>query len=245
MTEGSDQSTPGAGWYPDPVIPGLLRFWDGNQWTEHTMTPGLTRRWVITSGASLWTDKALVLPTGLAASVALTLCLIDLTTQRPVSGLGLLLVPAILLLVVGQVWAVLLQTARTPKSQGSWRTRMQRSGSGSGTLLGQMFGGLPKRARTGITVAFIAGILLAATAFPSISNGSPAPSTPTCPWPLTNHGVITCVSYTTYLQAGAGLQRFTAGILMAFFVTHFGVVLSEVLRRQRGSEGPTGWSQVQ
>ena len=28
--------TPGAGWFPDPQSPGLLRWWDGQQWTEHT-----------------------------------------------------------------------------------------------------------------------------------------------------------------------------------------------------------------
>ncbi len=28
-------STP-AGWYPDTNQPGTLRYWDGNQWTEHT-----------------------------------------------------------------------------------------------------------------------------------------------------------------------------------------------------------------
>jgi hypothetical protein len=25
-----------AGWYPDPTAPGTQRYWDGNQWTQHT-----------------------------------------------------------------------------------------------------------------------------------------------------------------------------------------------------------------
>lgn len=28
-------TTPPANWYPDPQVPGQMRYWDGAQWTEH------------------------------------------------------------------------------------------------------------------------------------------------------------------------------------------------------------------
>jgi hypothetical protein len=34
----SPTNTP-ANWYPDPQVPRQVRYWDGNQWTEHT-APG-------------------------------------------------------------------------------------------------------------------------------------------------------------------------------------------------------------
>ncbi|WP_237163079.1 DUF2510 domain-containing protein [Mycolicibacterium mucogenicum] len=38
------QSAPPAGWHPDPHSPGILRYWDGWQWTEHrsAVTPQAT-----------------------------------------------------------------------------------------------------------------------------------------------------------------------------------------------------------
>jgi hypothetical protein len=48
--------------------------------------------------------------------------------------------------------------------------------------------------------------------------GGPGRPSQNCPWPLTNHGVSTCVDHSTYLAAGAGVQRFTTGIALLFFV---------------------------
>ena len=195
-----------------------------------------TAAWPISSRASLRIDRLLVVPTGLAALIAFGLIIIDLTTQRPVAGLDLLLVPGIPLLAIGQVWLIVVQQARLPKQTGSWRTRAQASASTLGGQLERFFGGLPRPMRTGVFAAFFIGWLAGVTAFPSISNGGPSPATPTCPWPLSDHGVTTCVSHATYLHAEAGLQRFAAGILMGFFVVHFGVELSEVRRRSGGTD---------
>ncbi|MET0757080.1 MAG: DUF2510 domain-containing protein [Mycobacterium sp.] len=29
-------SSPAPGWYPDPQVAGMVRYWDGGQWTSHT-----------------------------------------------------------------------------------------------------------------------------------------------------------------------------------------------------------------
>ena len=34
--EKTPEGTTPAGWYQDPSVPGVVRFFDGNQWTEHT-----------------------------------------------------------------------------------------------------------------------------------------------------------------------------------------------------------------
>jgi hypothetical protein len=198
-----------------------------------------TAAWSISSRASLQIDKLLAPLSGLAALTAFVLVAIDLTTQRPVTGLDLLLVPGVPILGVGQVWVIVVQNARFPRATGSWRERVRASAS-SESGMARLFGGLPTTLRTGVFAGFFIGWLAAMTAFPSLSNGGPASATPTCPWPLSNHGVITkCVSHVAYLQAEAALQRLVAGVLMGFFVFHFGAVLSEVLRRSGGTDSLT------
>ena len=32
----TEQPRPPAGWYPDPVLPGQERYWDGSAWTPRT-----------------------------------------------------------------------------------------------------------------------------------------------------------------------------------------------------------------
>jgi hypothetical protein len=61
----------------------------------------------------------------------------------------------------------------------------------------------------------VQGVLAARQWF---GRGGPGRPRPNCPWPLTNHGVSTCVDRSTYLAAGAGVQRFTAGVALLFFV---------------------------
>jgi hypothetical protein len=98
------------------------------------------------------------------------------------------------------------------------------------------FPGLPKQAAYGLFGVVFLGWLAAVTAFPALSAGSPMTGLPApgCPWALEDHGTITCVSHAAYQRAGAAGERFAAGVIMGFFVVHFGVMASEIVRR-RGS----------
>jgi hypothetical protein len=61
--------------------------------------------------------------------------------------------------------------------------------------------------------------------------GGPGRPSQNCPWPITDHGSTTCVAHSTYLAAGAGVQRFTAGVaLLFFFVILLGTLSQARLR---------------
>ena len=60
---------------------------------------------------------------------------------------------------------------------------------------------------------------------PFWNEGNPAPPTSVCPWPLDNHGSISCVSHSVYVAAGTGLQRFAAGIILGFFAFQLAVLI--------------------
>jgi hypothetical protein len=102
-----------------------------------------------------------------------------------------------------------------------------------------LFPDLPKAVGYGLTGVFVAAWLAAMTA--PMNYGRPVAGMMMmgCPWPLNDHGVITCVSHATYNRAGAADERFVCGILLFFFALHFGVIASEILRRRRDAGGAT------
>jgi hypothetical protein len=200
--------------------------------------PGDSDPWLITSPTSLLIDRFFVFLDGAAVVIALAVVLSDIVRRKPVNGLALLLVVGIPLIFFGQLWVIVVSIARGPQSAG--RRLSERLGltGNQPSQMSRLFAGLPRFAVVGVFAAFGLGWLSAITAFSSATNGSPAtPGTSHCAWPVSNHGVTTCVTHVAYLQAGAALQRFAAGILMGFFVIHFGVLLSETRRRSGGPQG--------
>ena len=177
------------------------------------------------AGRSSW-------PGGLVAAVVV---LATGLGGRPLPGIGLLLIPGIPLLFGGQLWMILVMQARMPRVSGGWRAKMSAQMKVQRNPRTFFFPGLPKQAAYGLLgVLFLAWLAAMTAAIPASSQGSPTSGMPGCPWPLEDHGTITCVSHAAYLQAGAAVERFAAGVIMGFFVIHFGVVTSEIVRR-RGS----------
>jgi hypothetical protein len=130
-----------------------------------------------------------------------------------------IIVPAIPLVIAGQVCAIAALMARQRQlSLGGFRRRRRQNAA---IMRDAMFSELPSWFRRAFNVASVGFWLLAFTAIlPWISRGGPGASLPGCPYVLDDHGAKTCVSHATYLHAGAADQRFAAGLLTFFFLMH-------------------------
>lgn len=234
-----DSSLPPPGGYPDPGGGAPLRRWSGNAWASHASSAeGRDRRtWVLTSPIALWVDRVIAVGAGLAAAFGIVTVAAILLVGRPIGGLQPLLIPAIPLLIVGQLWAIFLLRARFPRPTGGFRERMRSSMAMQRKTMRYFFQGLPTRFGTLLIGLFVLLWLAGVTAFPSLAQGGPAAARPGCAWPLENHGAVTCVTRAKYVQAGASAERFAASVLSAFYVVHFGVAAGE-LRRRRGAGRP-------
>ena len=147
-------------------------------------------------------------------------CAAAALTERPLPGVGFLLGVATPLVFLGQLWTIGILTARMPMRSGSCRNPRR-----------FFFGALPAPLAYGVVGAVVVGWLAALTAFPALSLGKPTGGLSDCPRALVRHGVVTCVSESTYQQSRAAGQRLAAGVAMAFLAVHFGVALNEVARR--------------
>jgi len=214
-----------------------VRWWDGHRWYDPNapvgpVAPSKWQLWFTTSGTSLLVEQWLAVGAGAAAVVTGSLVIYALLGGGPVPYIAFALVLGTPLLAVGQLWAIGLINARSPSSRRNWRERKAAQLQVWANPRRFFFPALPNWAAYSLFAVLMAGWLAALTAFPALTRGDPVAATPGCPWPLNDHGTITCVSHATYQQVGVAGERFASGILFCFFALHFGVLTSEVIRRR-------------
>lgn len=231
MTEGPPPGGIPPGWYPDPSRSGY-RWWDGVNWTEWTSSEQAHRMGWYRLGAAA---RVLMLLDAIAVVICAVLVLAALIRQSPINGAGILLVPGIPLLGAGQIWAIVVLNRRQRHIRANARGFRRIFSGSSATGFRDFFSPIPSRTIAVVAGIFLAGWLSGMTAFPTLWSGGTSGAAPGCPFQLNNHGTYTCVSKDRYLQVGAAEQRLTAGVMMGFFVLHFGVAYSEVLRRRAGA----------
>lgn len=159
-------------------------------------------------------SAALVILDSLAAVVCLAIIGYTLVNQRPISGASALLVIAIPLLAVGQIWAIVVvrarQSAADRESRKAWTLRF-------------FAGHTPRPIVIGVYIlgfcGWLAGMLAIIHIFPAPPGVLRTPSTP-CPYPYNDHGTVLCLTKSVSQKTAADLQRFTTGVLMGFFSTH-------------------------
>ena len=122
------------------------------------------------SSVSLLIAWALVVLDGIAVAIALVIVLADLIDGQPVNGLGFLLIPAIPLLALGQIWMIVTLNARKPRTNGLLGEPDSRSLFRSRSSVASTFGGLSGWGKRLVTGGVLLGWLFAMTAIPWITD---------------------------------------------------------------------------
>jgi len=158
---------------------------------------------------------------GYAFLVAATIIVLDVLRARPVDGVASLLTLGIPVLIAGQLWSFWILAGRRKTEMGwpfgQFTTR-------------EMFGDLPRPAVRAVMAVFAVLATSAFTAAPVA--GNPVAPTRHCAYPLSDHGVITCVDRAAYYREGRDVQRFAASILAAFFMFDLAISAGELRRRR-------------
>ena len=202
------------------------RRWNGQRWVRRPrITPGHSRhsrQWATrfpTSTACLLVLVAICVLDIVGIGAGSAIVFHDVVLSRSVAVGAFVVVLAGLVLAIGLVLALTLGVLSVPdpwQPAGSrrWFEGVRRHWNRPGTRWLQL----------AIAAIVLFAILNGALSIGGAVHGSPEPPTATCRWPLVNHGVVTCVSDTQYLETGATLQRLVASILLGFFALQLGVL---------------------
>jgi hypothetical protein len=199
--------------------------WEPAQRPGGPGSPGDWRDWLTCSSAAR--RLAGILAAADAAGIAATIALIAASLIRGrAASAGVLLVPGILLLTAGQVWAILVAAARQPP--GADRRFLAGAGRGRSASqdLRSLFGPVDRRVTRTVTALCVTGFLSFITAIFFTWDGGPAGPGGGCAYRLMSHGVYTCVSKTAYYLAGAAEQRIAAGSFLFFYAVHLYAALA-------------------
>ena len=181
-------------------------------------------------------SAVLAVGASVGAVAAAAVAIAALARGRPAPAAPLLLVLGGPLLAAGQLWAIGLMRARQPRRTAGRRASVDLASLAPWSRVTRtwMFGDLRASLVAVVIACASGGWLLAVTTFPALSSGGPAEARPGCPYALSNHGAVTCVTRRAYERAGAAEQRFAAGILLGFYSAHAGAVLGTFDRFRTG-----------
>lgn len=228
------------GWYADPRGTGDQRWWDGREWTDRTRPPSPSadwRSWIARSPRARTFDQLVAGAAGLSALVAFLIGLTALIRDKPLPGVAILVLPAVPILLAGQLWTIALVNARTPRHGGSWREQMRATRALRRDSRKFFFGELDaKLARLLLALAFLGWLSAMSAAFSGLSAGGPTGPGDGCRYRLDDHGRYPCVSRQAYEHAGAVQQRFASGVLLGFFAMHTGAALGGLRTRNGVSQ---------
>jgi hypothetical protein len=169
------------------------------------------RGWMTDSAASLLIDRLVVWAAGAGLVVAIAIVLVTLLTDRPIPDIGLLLIPGMPILFAGQRWVIFLLNSRFPRPHGNWRSRWSAQVQAQRNPRTFLFGSLRNTYAFGLIAVIVLGWLAAMLSYPGLLQGNPVDPMPGCPWPLMNHGFVTCASQSRYLDAGASGETVCRG----------------------------------
>jgi hypothetical protein len=185
-----------------------------------------------TSPAAPWVASVIAVVDVVGMIAAATVVTSALVRDRPIEGLSWAFLPLVPAVAAGQLWMLGQMMLRQQDGRSVVRrTRFSISVHSTGEFSpGKQrtffFGDLYPALAYLLLACAIAGWLASLSA--NVRTGNPVAGQAGCPYPLNNHGSITCVTRALYQHAGASQQRFAAGIAFGFFSIHLGAALGSL-----------------